>query len=104
MTEEHVFEAPWHAQLFAMTVHLSESGRFTWPDWTARFGQTLKAHGLSHELDGGDDYFGAWLDALENLLADRGLAEKSAVAELKAAWEAAYLTTPHGAPVKISVG
>jgi len=64
-----VFEEPWHAQLFALTVHLNETGHFAWPDWAARFSGTLMDHGLSGELDGGDDYFTAWLATLEEYLA-----------------------------------
>lgn len=97
-----VFAAPWHAQLFAITVHLHGAGLFTWPDWTARFGAVLAAHGLSRALDGGDDYFAAWLEALEALLASQGLAEPARLAALRDAWEAAYLETPHGAPVRLA--
>lgn len=104
MTPEPVFEAPWHAQVFALTVHLNEAGLFTWPDWTARFGATLAAHGIDRELDGGDDYFSAWLETLEALLAEQGLADPAALAEMKAAWEAAYLATPHGHPVTLAGG
>ncbi|MEQ6247425.1 nitrile hydratase accessory protein [Sulfitobacter sp. HNIBRBA3233] len=98
---EPVFEAPWHAQLFALTVHLNEAGHFGWPDWAARFGATLKRHGLERDLNGGDDYFTAWLEALEHMMAERGMAEAQALAEMRAAWERAYLTTPHGAPVTL---
>lgn len=49
---EPVFEAPWHAQLFALTVHLNETGHFVWPDWADRFGATLRQHGLAGELNG----------------------------------------------------
>ena len=38
---EPVFAEPWHAQLFALTVHLNETGRFTWADWASRFGARL---------------------------------------------------------------
>ena len=70
---EPVFAEPWHAQLFALTVHLNETGRFTWADWASRFGATLARHGLSRELDGGDDYFAAWLETLETLVANHAL-------------------------------
>ena len=79
-----VFAEPWHAQLFALTVHLNEQGLFAWTDWAARFGATLKRHGLSKELDGGDDYFVAWLETLEGLLADEGAAPGRQVEELRA--------------------
>jgi nitrile hydratase accessory protein len=98
---EPVFEAPWHAQVFAMTVHLNEAGHFVWADWAERFGATLKRHGVSKELNGGEDYFAAWLETLEAFLAEIGMADFDAVAALKAEWEAAYLRTPHGEPVRL---
>ena len=101
MTPEPVFEAPWHAQLFALTVHLNEAGRFGWPDWATRFGATLKRHGLERDLNGGDDYFTAWLQTLEHLLAEDGSARATELTQMRNAWEAAYLRTPHGAPVKL---
>lgn len=103
MTErpEPVFEAPWHAQVFALTVHLNEAGRLSWPDWAARFGATLKRHGVQRALNGGEDYFAAWLETLENVLAEQGAATPDAVEKTRAAWEHAYLNTPHGAPVSL---
>ncbi len=98
---EPVFAQPWHAQLFALTVHLNEQGRFAWSDWAARFGATLKTHGLSRELDGGDDYFNAWLETLEQFLAEDGAAPPKEAARMQAAWREAYLSTPHGAPVRL---
>jgi nitrile hydratase accessory protein len=100
--DEPVFTAPWHAQLFAVTVHLSEAGHFSWTDWTQTFGAALKRHGLSKELDGGDDYFSAWLEALEVTLTD--LAGGAEIATLADQWRRAYLNTPHGAPVRLSAG
>lgn len=99
---EPAFSEPWHAQLFALTVHLNESGRFDWPDWAARFSATLARHGLTRDLDGGDDYFVAWLETLEELLAEQGAANSTEAALMREAWEAAYLATPHGQPVRLS--
>jgi nitrile hydratase accessory protein len=99
--QEPVFNAPWHAQLFALTVQLNETGHLRWADWAARFSETLKIHGLDRDLDGGDDYFAAWLETLENFLEASGVAEAGVLAELRAAWEDAYLATPHGAPVQL---
>jgi nitrile hydratase accessory protein len=98
---EPAFEAPWHAQVFAVTVALHDAGHFTWPDWAERLGAALRSHGLGRDLNGGDDYFAAWLDALESLLAQKGLAETETLAALTAAWRAAYLSTPQGAPVHL---
>jgi len=101
MRPEPAFAAPWHAQVFAITVALNEDGRFAWPDWATRFGATLAAHGLARDLNGGDDYFAAWLETLEKLACDQGLAEAEELAALRDAWEAAYLRTPHGDPVHL---
>lgn len=104
MPPDPVFAQPWHAQIFALTVHLHEKGLFTWPDWAARFGATLARHGLARSLDGGDDYFVAWLETLESWLAEAALAHPDQLEALRAAWQAAYLSTPHGAPVHLPAG
>jgi len=101
VTPEPVFLEPWHAQVFALTVHLNESGRFGWPEWTRRFGATLKRHGLARELDGGEDYFNAWLETLEALLAEDDTVPVGQAAQVRDAWEKAYLSTPHGQPVRL---
>ena len=98
---EPVFEARWHAELFALTVHLNEVGRFAWPDWADRFSATLKRHGVDKNLNGGDDYFDAWLETLEAYLSETGAALPQDVAQMRDAWEQAYLSTPHGEPVSL---
>ena len=98
---EPVFEEPWHAQVFALTVHLNETGRFSWSDWATRFGATLARHGMDRDLNGGSDYFNAWLETLEALLAEAGDAPPAEAEAVRAAWEAAYLSTPHGHPVHL---
>ncbi len=102
MRPEPAFEAPWHAQLFALTVALNEGGAFSWGDWAARFGATLHRHGLEKELNGGNDYFTAWLETLEGVLAETGSAPPADVARMVEEWRTAYLHTPHGEPVKRS--
>ncbi|MBY6161945.1 nitrile hydratase accessory protein [Mameliella alba] len=101
VTEPPVFEAPWHAQAFAIAVSLEARGAFTWPDWTETFGAVLAEHGADKELNGGDDYFNAWIAALERICAAKGIAGASDLSHLRQAWEAAYLSTPHGEPVRI---
>lgn len=95
------FDDPWQAQLFALTVALSDAGHFHWTDWAAAFGATLKRHGADRALDGGNDYYNAWLETLESLLDRRGLAGQAETRRIKAAWEQAYLSTPHGKPVNL---
>ncbi|WP_270729534.1 nitrile hydratase accessory protein [Shimia sp. Alg240-R146] len=99
---EPAFEAPWHAQVFALTVAMNEAGHFNWAEWAEIFGATLKEHGLAKELDGGEDYFTAWLAALETMLRGRDLAQPEAIEATRDAWEQAFLSTPHGDPVKLS--
>ena len=95
------FEEPWHAQVFAITVALNEAGVFQWTDWASRFGATLKQHGLNRDLNGGSDYFQAWIETLEDFLADQKIALPYDLEVLKSAWTQAYLQTQHGQPVKI---
>ena len=95
-----VFSEPWHAHIFAMTVHLSEAKLFTWPDWADAFSQTRRRHGLTKTLDGGNDYYLAWLETLEGFLKGHGVSPEK-VEEVRQAWETAYLTTPHGTPVRL---
>ncbi len=98
------FDAPWHAQVFALTVALSDKGAFTWPEWTEHFGAELARRGAERPQDGSDDYYNAWLATLESLAAARDLATSEAVEHMKVRWEKAYLSTPHGAPVKLAQG
>ena len=35
------FSEPWHANLFALTISLSESGVFSWPEWVSAFSGIL---------------------------------------------------------------
>jgi len=99
---EPVFQQPWHAQVFGLTVTLNENGDFTWSDWVERFSTVLAQHGVDKDLDGGDDYFHAWLETLELILAETGAAPGPEVDQLRNDWERAYLDTPHGAVVRLS--
>ncbi|MEM6465057.1 MAG: nitrile hydratase accessory protein [Pseudomonadota bacterium] len=84
------FEAPWQASAFALAVHLSEQGHFTWSDWSTAFG-------ARREKDG--DYWLDWLDTVSDMVTRDNAEETRALTELVEAWRAAYLSTPHGQPV-----
>ena len=62
-----VFSAPWHCELFALTISLHEKKVFDWALWTAALGNKLKDKSVSME-DDLDYYYGSWLDALEELI------------------------------------
>ena len=103
---EKVFDAPWHAEVFALAVHLNEGGYFDWPEWAGRFGENLAAAktvkiGVGEGLDGSDDYYQIWLQTLIELMQEKGLVDAKMLASIKAQWREAYLTTPHGKPVNL---
>ncbi len=93
------FDAPWHGQAFALTVALHEAGHFSWSEWTITFGAALKSAGQDKPLDGSDDYYTAWVAALETMLRQKGIADKALLSTMKTNWTEAFLSTPHGQPV-----
>ena len=106
LSPEKVFDAPWHAEVFALAVHLNEGGYFDWPEWAGRFGENLAAAktvkiDVGEGLDGSDDYYQIWLQTLIELMQEKGLVDAKMLASIKAQWREAYLTTPHGKPVHL---
>jgi len=93
------FEAPWHGQVFALAVSLSEAGYFTWPEWTALFSDSLADLRVDHALDGADDYYIAWVSALERMMRQKDIIQPAMLREMKALWTEAFMRTPHGKPV-----
>jgi len=93
--DEAVFAEPWQAQVFALTIALHRGGAFTWTEWSATLGDRVK------QADG-EAYYAAWLNALEGLLVDKGLADGETLDVLKAAWADAYRHTPHGMAVELT--
>ena len=97
-----VFQSPRHSQLFAITVQLSESGNFSWKEFVDFFGKSLNRARINKKnLDGNDDYFNSWLVALEEIIVTKEIANSKILSVLKNDWINAYLSTPHGDPVKI---
>jgi len=96
-----VFAEPWQAQVFAMAVQLSAAGHFTWTEWTTALGAHLQTAADRGEPDDGSRYFEHWLAALEHLVAEKKLTDRTALNARKAAWADAYRHTPHGQPVEL---
>jgi nitrile hydratase accessory protein len=88
-----VFSAPWEAQAFAMAVQLQDRGLFTAAEWAEALGAALRET---------DDYYRAWLTALERLVVEKGAAAGEALASDAAAWTRADARTPHGTPIELS--
>jgi nitrile hydratase accessory protein len=99
--EGPVFAEPWQAQAFALAVRLSAAGHFTWTEWATALGAQLRAAADRGEPDDGSRYFEHWLAALEHLVAEKQLTDRTALRERKAAWADAYRHTPHGQPVEL---
>jgi nitrile hydratase accessory protein len=77
--EGPVFCAPWAARAFAMALKLNQDGLFSWPEWVAVFSAELASseHG-PHALAGdADDYYECWVNALEKILAGKGILDTS---------------------------
>ena len=63
-----VFNEPWEARAFAMTLALHERGVFTWPQWAAALSRQISQAHASGDADLGDTYYQHWLRALESLV------------------------------------
>ena len=96
-----VFNEPWEARVFAMTLQAYEAGVFSWGEWAAARGVELAKdqYGGGDESGEAEGYYDRWLAAFETLLAAKGVAGAGQLAGLKAAWDAAAKATPHGQPI-----
>ena len=93
------FAEPWHAQIFALTHKLAQAGHYSWPEWAERFASARAKSAASNAPDLEATYYDDWLKTFEQLLLDKGLADRTSIEVMKQAWTKAYLETPHGAPV-----
>ena len=70
-----MFREPWEAQAFAMTLTLYDRGLFTWPEWAATLGDEIKRAQAAGDPDTGETYYRHWLNALERLVASKGVTD-----------------------------
>jgi nitrile hydratase accessory protein len=99
--EGPVFREPWEAQAFAMTLALHERGLFSWPEWAATLGEEIKRAQAAGDPDTGETYYRHWLNALERIVAAKGLADVTMLARYRHAWHHAADRTPHGTPIEL---
>ena len=99
--EGPVFREPWEAQAFAMTLALHERGLFSWPEWAATLGEQIKRAQAAGDPDTGETYYRHWLNALERIVAAKGLADVTMLARYRHAWHHAADRTPHGTPIEL---
>jgi nitrile hydratase accessory protein len=100
-TEGPVFVEPWHAQVFALTMQLHETGYFSWAEWTAALTAELRRTDDAGGPDDGMHYYERWLVALEGLVAVKGLTDDATLLRRKEDWVEAHRSTPHGQPVEL---
>ena len=96
-----VFAEPWEAQAFALAVALHERGVFTWAEWAAALAAEIRRAQAAGDPDTGETYYRHWLNALERLVAEKGIAAPSDLSRYRDAWHRAADRTPHGMPIAL---
>jgi nitrile hydratase accessory protein len=97
-----VFGAPWQAHAFAMTVSLHERGVFKWCEWTNTLSEEIRSARQAMGTDCGEIYYLHWLQALERLVAAKGVTSNPELARYQRGWSHAAQRTIHGAPIVLS--
>jgi len=95
------FDEPWQAEALAIADSLVQSGLFSASAWSNALGLALKQAESRDDKDTQETYYRCVLTALETLVADHSDIDQAAMAGKRKDWEAAYLATPHGQPVRL---
>ena len=96
-----VFREPWEAQAFATTLLLHQRGLFSWSEWAQALDRAIAAAQAAGDADLGDTYYRHWLNALETLIAAKGLSSGDELQRFQRGWEHAADRTPHGQPIEL---
>lgn len=96
-----VFDQPWQAEVFAMTLQLHEQGIFEWSEWAEVLAAQIKLAQQQGDDDLGDTYYLHWLAALEQMVVNKDIGDRSLLGQLYAEWDTAARNTPHGQPILI---
>jgi nitrile hydratase accessory protein len=70
---ELVFEEPWQGRALGMGVVALQRAGASWPEFRVHLATAIAARPRGQGESEATAYYAAWLDALEALLADRGL-------------------------------
>ncbi|HET7849358.1 MAG TPA: nitrile hydratase accessory protein [Pseudolabrys sp.] len=97
--EGPVFREPWEAQAFAMALTLHERGVFTWKEWADTLAAEIKRAQAAGDPDTGETYYLHWLNALERIVAAKGVTTSETLHRYRDAWDRACDRTPHGKPI-----
>ena len=71
---ELVFEEPWQGRVLGMGVVMLERLGLSWADLRLYLAETIRRHGYDPAEPAATAYYAAFLDALEALLAEHGVA------------------------------
>jgi nitrile hydratase accessory protein len=74
---------------------------FTWTEWAATLGEEIRKAQAAGDPDTGETYYRHWLAALEHIVAAKGLADATALARTRDAWQRACARTPHGRSIAL---
>jgi nitrile hydratase accessory protein len=97
-----VFNAPWEAQAFAMTLALHERGEFSWKEWAQTLADVIGEVRQRGEADTGEHYYRHWQTALERIAARKGLVSDALLLQRRQQWDEAARRTPHGQPIELN--
>jgi nitrile hydratase accessory protein len=97
-----VFQQPWQAQVFAITLALQARGLFSSTEWSEALGQEIRRAQAAGDPDTGETYYQHWLAALEGLVVAKGLVAVRTLAFYRQAWKEAAERTPHGTPIRLT--
>jgi len=96
-----VFNEPWQAQAFAMAVSLQEQGIIMAAQWAEALGAQISATAKPDDVSENDHYYHCWLAALEILVEQTGLIDRTERMDRQQAWDKAARATPHGQPIEL---
>lgn len=97
--EGPVFDEPWQAQAFALTVKLSEAGHFTWSEWADMFGAEIAEATKNGKGCGNENYYLCWLAALEKIVSAKNIVTRDQLLDRKEKWRHANEHTDFGEPI-----
>jgi nitrile hydratase accessory protein len=96
-----VFNAPWEAQAFALTLALHERGEFSWKEWAQTLAEVIGELQERGEADTGTHYYRHWQIALERIVTRKGLVSDALLLQRRQQWDEAARRTPHGRPIEL---
>jgi nitrile hydratase accessory protein len=85
-----------------MALALHERGLYTWTEWAAALAQAIARAQAAGDPDDGSTYYHHWLGAIEQLVEQKGVADRALLAARRDAWDRAAHATPHGQPILLT--